>query len=159
MKLALLAVIMCTFAMPASAQTFFNFSASDTAEVKEKESAIDKGEKKYTINHAELLKSSPLALGYSGGNFNLPSEDPNKRNPLAPPPLSSDDITLAENATYQKLVAFLQTCLINPISSTFPGISQSNVLFQEIPRIIERGEIVNPKIQNNNGTKSPETSQ
>ena len=121
------------------AQTFFNISASDSSETPEKEREItNEEEQKFTVNESNKINASPLVLALSGsGNFNLPSKDPGKRNPNAPPPLSSKEITPEENATYQALINFLQTCVFNPPGSQYPGVSQSSALLQDIPRVIE----------------------
>jgi len=135
------------------AQTFFNISASDTSETPDNEREITNEEdQRFTVSESSKINASPLALALSGGgNFNLPSKDPNKRNPDAPPPLSSSEITPEENATYQALINFLQTCLFNPPGSETPGISQSSALLQDIPRVIQTStEIEKEAAESNN---------
>lgn len=128
------------FILPLSAvgQTFFDISA-DTTEIQDKESKkIDTNEDKtFTKQNQPQMNGSPVQLINAGGNYHLASKDPSKRNPLAPPPLSSDDISLDENATYQALVNFLRTCIYRPPGSDLPGINQSLLSFQNIPPIIE----------------------
>jgi len=119
-------------------QTFFDISA-DTTEIQEKESKkIDANENNtFTKQNQPQMNGSPVQLINAGGNYHLASKDPSKRNPLAPPPLSSDDISIDENATYQALVNFLRTCIYRPPGSDLPGLNQSLLNFQNIPPIIE----------------------
>jgi len=119
-------------------QTFFDISA-DTTEIQEKESKkIDANENKtFNKQNQPQMNGSPVQLINAGGNYHLASKDPSKRNPLAPPPLSSDDISIEENATYQALVNFLRTCIYRPPGSDLPGLNQSLLNFQNIPPIIE----------------------
>ena len=119
-------------------QTLFDISA-DTTEVQDKESKKidDDANNTYTRQNQPQMNGSPVALINAGGNFNLASSDPSKRNPLAPPPLSSDDISPYENETYQALVNFLRTCVYRPPGSDLPGINQSLLSFQNIPPVIE----------------------